>query len=1146
MGNYVLTPSASEYVGSTITGNHFGANVVFTKDYLDSGGNFDKLIQQLDFGPLRFPGGTVTEELLYPGGDLVQRLFDTTRPSGLSDEGDPRIVTAPAFLDYVKENEHGSIFVLPTNNYFSSETDQDGHRLVDPVGHYEQLARVSNMLNHEYGEANIDIFAIGNEFWYKDERMSATEYGLMANDLVSGLDRIFSLHKDSLDDPDSFEIPSIGVQVSQGWEPDQNQDILDQISPDARAAIDVVIQHFYPSVYENIDNSHGQFDRLDDWQNADGFGDLDYFISEWNISMQDGSDNGMLQASSMLEIMRTMLIRDVDYATVWGTQYMNLSNRLSALERDDDDPTGFSYHLTPAGEMFRMMSRSLRDTQVIDVDTPEYLRSDLLSDPQDRNPDERDQLVMHAFGSDEKIVVFVSSRTDEAIEVTLDPDEIVPNYTHLWGQRLSVIDDPSTMENEGDPTSSSSRPYITSYTADALVDDAGINFTVGAYEIMKLEFTIGDGDVHLWGHDQIVDPDANYDDELIGGPGDDLIEGHHGNNLLRGGLGNDTIIGGTGNDIIRGGPGDDLLFSGGGSNELYGGEGNDTLVGGNGENLLQGGPGLNHFIVSTEGNNTIQGFRPSEGHTLSLMRYYDSAKDVLERSILIGDDIVIFHDNGGETRLLGAASNFSYLVEALSDFEDESEVSEIVDALLYEEPTGEIEPDPDSKGSDGKIGGLDHVEVLNGADPSMVAKYIIELDAQSFEDFIVEVDIDILLATMPLESLTAMVNSFDDAQFEKFLAQLSADSFAHRAVDEGGEMGELVREVHTLRMTGILEHMGESNRESFLEELGGVGTENLFIASGNAHEVVGNSGDNWIHGNDADNVLDGYGGNNVIHTGAGANLVRGNGGHNTIFGGDGDNRLWGGSGDNAIYAGTGNDTIGGGPGDAYIEVAGGDNMIFGGIGNNEIHVFGDGDNRVWGGRGDGDITIYGDGDNRIGGARGDDVIVIDGGGNNTVYGGAGGGNNHITGGTGDDLIFAGPGDGYVDATDGGDNTLGGGVGNDTLIGGDGNDIITGGRGNDLLTGGGGADTFIFRASHDHNIITDFSTSGGDRLRFDLDNPWVDYDLWDGDLSAQDVVDNFASVVGGDTVINFDNDNNDRITLQGFTDLNALVNHIDIV
>jgi serralysin len=49
-----------------------------------------------------------------------------------------------------------------------------------------------------------------------------------------------------------------------------------------------------------------------------------------------------------------------------------------------------------------------------------------------------------------------------------------------------------------------------------------------------------------------------------------------------------------------------------------------------------------------------------------------------------------------------------------------------------------------------------------------------------------------------------------------------------------------------------------------------------------------------------------------------------------------------------------------------------------------------------------------------------------------------------------------------------------------LSGGNGNDTLDGRGGNDTLTGGGGADRFVFERGGGHDLLTDFSRSGGDR------------------------------------------------------------------
>ena len=786
-----------------MTSDHFGTNVVFTRDYLDRGGPFDRIFDQMNFGAMRFPGGTVTEESFNPGGPAPERFFDIYRPSGLLgdqdtgdiDDDEARIVTAPAAIDFANEKDVSFNFVLPTDSYLSDETDDDGERLVSPFGTYRLLSRADSMIRGEFGEIDIDMFIIGNEFWYGvNPRLSAEEYGRIVDDVAVGLNRVFENYRGELDDQDTWDAPKIAAQVSQGWMPEDNEAILGKLSDEARGAIDVAVTHFYPRFYEHVANSQGVFDRLDDWQNADGFDDLEYYISEWNTSREEGSDMGLQQASSMLEITRTMLDRDVDNASIWGVQYQNLTNRLAELDRDQDAVSGGDYRLTPAGELFRMMNPSLQGLQVLDIDTPEELRSDLLADPQDRDPDNRDQLVMHAFSNDDRAVVFLSSRTDEPMEITLDRDGLIPNYSHVWGQKLGVIDDPETDRDEGDPTAPYALPYLTSHTEMSMQGDDGLSITLDPYEIVKFEFTLDDDiGVHLFGHDQVIDPDATYDDTLIGGPGDDLIEAHFGDNLLRGGGGDDTLIGGAGNDTIHGDDGDDLLLSGGGNNRLFGGEGNDTLVAdGGGENVLVGGAGVNHFVISVESDTIIEDFRPDEGQTLSFLRHYDSADEVTDRAMVQEDDIVILHDGGGMTELLGAAGHMDILADSLADQMEEAPTDDIVDVLLSEPPDVEIEPDPDPPGDHEELRELllqlsemlmsrsesELQEFLDNQDDETLIE-LTELINPTIPTFATDQIFDVFLNSLPEDALEDYFDRLSSevlgAQFLRFEAALPSD-----------------------------------------------------------------------------------------------------------------------------------------------------------------------------------------------------------------------------------------------------------------------------------------------------------------------------------------------------------------------------------
>jgi hypothetical protein len=789
LSRYAIRLSNVGADGSSASANHLGANVIYTKDYLDAGGPFDRLTDTLGFGFLRFPGGTVTEERFVPGGTEVDRVFDVNRPSGISEDGAPRLVTAPAMFDFAAGKDAEIAFVLPTENYLTNDPGPSGVRGPSPFGLYRLMDQVRSIISGDYGDVQIETFVIGNEFWYKQERQTALEYGKIVNEVSLGLQRVFETYAASDEAPDDWEAPLIGMQVAQGWRPEQNQDILSQLTPGARGGIGVLIQHFYPSFYHQVANSPGTFDRMEEFRFEDGFGELKSYVSEWNTSGREESDLGLAQASTMLEIMRMMLLRDVDYATVWGTQYLNLPNSLSNLERDPDDPSGFSASLTPAGEVFRMMSPGLIGTRVLDIDTPASLRDQLALDPDERPDGARDQLVMHAFEGEDRTIVFLSSRTDTEMQIELSPGDLIPAYTHLWGQRLSVIDDPATEGiDEGDPTSQFAKPLVTALTEGAMLRGETLNFEIGAWEIVRLEFTTGDVGVSLRGHDQLVDPAADNDTVLIGGPNDDRIEAFHGDNLLRGGAGNDTIIGGIGDDTLRGGEGDDLLIGGGGRDEIYGYLGDDTLVGSPEGGFLQGGAeGVKHFVVSVTGDTVVEGFRPEEGHTLSFLRAYDRIEEVRDTLDVDGEDLLLRHETA-TTRLVGAADRIDFLDASLSDFMESAPVDDVLDALLAPQPDGSVVPDPPFEPEpEGLLSNEQINNLLNVNTSGEFAQRLDGLSQEQIDAFSRLIDVDVFTYTAPQIALGELLNRLDEEGLDDFFARLSDDAIDVRIARFAGD-----------------------------------------------------------------------------------------------------------------------------------------------------------------------------------------------------------------------------------------------------------------------------------------------------------------------------------------------------------------------
>ncbi|MDT8856509.1 CFI-box-CTERM domain-containing protein [Paracoccaceae bacterium Fryx2] len=804
--------------GGMATDHHFGANVTFKQNFLDPGGPFDRLHDLLGFTDMRFPGGTVTEEATY---EMSDRYTDRGNPTGIDPGGGGRFVTYPAFSDHAEEHDARAMLVFPTERTLSD--DPYGTRTVTPFGVYHTLNSMNLVMEGAYGPIDIHTIEIGNEFWYLDARMTATEYGTVANTMAPGLQFIIDQHRATLDDPDAWEEPRIAVQAAQGFQVAENAAVIAGLDDPARAAIDTVIQHYYPQHYERIDDFDNAFNRMDDFANAPGFGPLEYFVSEWNIRSTQVAETGLTQASALVEQMQTMLEEGVDYATVWGTQYLNLHSRLSTLTPDADAPGGYATTLTAAGEAFRMMAETLPGTHVLSADTPIELREYIGTAPEDRPEGHRDQLVMHAFADADHTVIFLSSRTDQPMEITLDQHGLVPDYTHLWAQTLGVLDDPTTAVDEGDPTAYLARPHVTTHHGNALTNDetGNIEVTLGAYEMIRLEFTTSETGVQMRGDDQMVDPAANYADYMPGSAHDDRIEGNLGNDTLLGGAGNDRIDGGTGNDVLRGDTGNDALFGNDGDDRITGGAGNDTLIGGLGNDTLQGDGGTDHFIVSVEGDSTITGFHPSKGETLSFLRHYETAQDVLDRMTVEGDDVRITHDDG-VTDLPGMASEVGSLAASLSDFMEDSPVAAEVDALLQPAPDGGPPPPPTPE----EIAALPdiaddyvHAELLLSLTPSQMAEHMANLSDDAFDDMLTGVNIDILFYAMDDASLAAFMNALDPERLDMVLDDLAPGTVTTRLELMEDGVNTFLPALGTEALVGLLQEVDAEDGKAIMAQM---------------------------------------------------------------------------------------------------------------------------------------------------------------------------------------------------------------------------------------------------------------------------------------------------------------------------------------
>jgi len=159
----------------------------------------------------------------------------------------------------------------------------------------------------------------------------------------------------------------------------------------------------------------------------------------------------------------------------------------------------------------------------------------------------------------------------------------------------------------------------------------------------------------------IEDPDSviagtEGEDNLFGGPGNELIEGFAGDDRLNGVGGSDTLEGGDGRDVLLGGEGDDFLDGEAGDDVLRGGGGNDVLTDLGGANLLDGGAG-NDLVTSGDGDDFLIGRGGQD--VLDGGAGRDSLRGQEDADTLIGGT--------GRDILIGAEDGDAYVYQSVED-----------------------------------------------------------------------------------------------------------------------------------------------------------------------------------------------------------------------------------------------------------------------------------------------------------------------------------------------------------------------------------------------------------------------------------------------------------------------------------------------
>ncbi len=693
---------------SAVSAEMFGGNIVASRNTLVPGGPFDIIVDKLGVTSLRYPGGTVTEQFFDPLSDLWDQLFGPSNTDYVTAPTGESILGPSPTFEYAKANGLGITVVLPTSSLLT--TNAKGEVIVNPVALNEVQTVVASMLNGKYGDVTIDRFEIGNEY-YHYAGMTAKEYGMVANELIIAVNEEITDYAEAKGTPANWQEPEIVVQAGAGWQEGDSEDIIAELDPEARAAVDEIVIHYYPENIEEVGSKNGIFNQIEVWNSAEGFGELDVYTSEWNVQTGDDSDTGLAQASTLLASFDWMIRKGVDSADVWGIQFRYLETNLSTISDYDSPatvPGEITTRLTAAGEIFASLAESVIGLVPFTPDLSVLMDNNGKTESIGASKPDADAVVT-AYGSEDTAVIYIASRTGEATTVSLNLTKYFGDPTHVWGEVLTTVDNPATPgTDESDPLAVGGIPEFDTLTEDEL--DDGSKIVLDPYEILRVNVQLDDGGVTMRGHDGLDTDPINLDDTLVGANGRDSIHGFAGNDTLLGENGNDVVHAGDGNDLIDGGGGSDVLRGGTGSDELYGsagedvvdgdasddwlfgssgndvlngGSGHDSLYGGDGDDLLsgeagnntlQGGDGADYYVIEGTGDTVITDWSPDDGDKITFLgafagpdhlREYTQVTEGTEGS---PGDLMITTPDGSTVTLVGAADDAIDFHHYVADF----------------------------------------------------------------------------------------------------------------------------------------------------------------------------------------------------------------------------------------------------------------------------------------------------------------------------------------------------------------------------------------------------------------------------------------------------------------------------------------------
>lgn len=440
------------------------------------------------------------------------------------------------------------------------------------------------------------------------------------------------------------------------------------------------------------------------------------------------------------------------------------------------------------------------------------------------------------------------------------------------------------------------------------INGTGDNFDneiIGTSGVNVLRGRGGDDSISAGSGNDRVFGDAGVD-SLFGGAGNDLLSGGSGSDILHGEADADTLIGGDGNDRLLGGESND---------SLSGGVGNDTLDGGTGIDVLAGGLGQDTYLVDHSRDTVTD--TGTDFDTVLSTADFDLAASGVERLELVGSADIDGTGNQLDNQIIGAGGanilrgreGDDYLSAAGGDdrlFGDAGE-DRVIGGAGDDFLNGGAGSDSLSgdRGSDTLLGSYGE-DILSGGDSDdrlFGGGGLDTLYGGEGNDYLSGgLASDTLHGDEGADTLTG--NEGNDILFGGTGADRLIGGTGEDRLDGGigadvmvGGQGNDTYLIDNI-LDSIIDTSGALDRalSTVSFNLSGSNVERLQLVSTADTDGTGNQLDNHIIGNRGENVLHGRDGDDFLSAASGDDRVYGDAGDDRVIGGAGDDLLNGGSG----------------------------------------------------------------------------------------------------------------------------------------------------------------------------------------------------------------------------------------------------------